>query len=76
MSDDQLAGAPGQAHVAGVQIGEFADPQAGAQQQFHDRPVAARAQAIGFALHGAQLLRRERPRRGRVELDARHTRRR
>jgi AcrR family transcriptional regulator len=56
MSDDQLAGAPGQARVAGVQVGEFADSQSGAQQQFHDRPVAARAQAIGFALHGAQLL--------------------
>jgi hypothetical protein len=36
----------GQAHVvdvAAVEVGELADARAGAQQQLHDRPVAARA---------------------------------
>jgi hypothetical protein len=74
VADDELAGALGQAYVAGVEVGEFADPQSGTQQQLHDRPIAARAEAIGLALHRPQLLGRERPRRRRVDLDARHAR--
>jgi hypothetical protein len=76
VADDEFTGALRQAHVAGVEVGELADPQAGAQQQFHDRPVAGRAEALALALHGAQLLGRERPRRRGVDLDARHARRR
>jgi hypothetical protein len=39
LTDDELAGALGQAHVvADVEVGELA----GAQQQLHGRPVAAR----------------------------------
>jgi len=65
----------GETHVGGVEVGELADPQAGTQQQLHDRSVAGRAQTIGLALHRAQLLRRERARRRWVDLDTRHARR-
>lgn len=41
VADDELAGALRQTHVADVQIGELADPQPGAQQQLHDRPIAS-----------------------------------
>jgi hypothetical protein len=41
MPDDQLPGALRQAHVVGLERGEFADPDAGEHQQLHDRAVAA-----------------------------------
>jgi hypothetical protein len=55
MADDELAGALRQPHVAGIQIGDLADPPAGTQEYLHDRPVAARAETIGLKLHRAQL---------------------
>lgn len=76
MTHDQLTGALRQAHVAGVQAGDLPDPQPGAQQQDHDRPIATGAKTIALALDRVQLLTRQSPRRRRVDLDARDTRRR
>ena len=74
VAHDQLAGALRQAHIAGVELGDLPDPQPGAEQQDHDRPIPARAKTIALALDRMQLLTRQSPRRRRVDLDARDTR--